>query len=746
MQRRSTRLLGWAGATMMIGLSASGHGRATGTPPATPDEQAAALVAQMTPEEKLSLVRGSMTMLMRKRPADAVVGAGYVPGIARLGIPPARATDASLGVSNLLNMRKDDVATAMPSALALASTWSLEDAFEAGALIGSEASAKRFNVMLAGGVNLVREPRNGRAFEYFSEDPLLSGIMAGEHIRGVQSNQIVSTVKHFALNDQETGRNVLNVRIGEAEARESDLLAFQIAIERGAPGSVMTAYNRVNGDYASENDWLLNKVLKRDWNYPGWVMSDWGNVHSAAKAANAGLDQQSGAELDKQPFFGEPLKAAIEAGDVSQGRLDDMTRRIVRSLIAQGVYGRPDDPAREIDFASHAIIAEKAAARGMVLLKNEGDILPLGKAVRSILLVGGHADIGVLSGAGSTQVRPVGGPALEVRPTTKGPAAMFARRTYMPSPPLAALRKRLPGADIRFVDGKDLAAAATAARQAEIVIVFVEQWRTEAEDVASLALDDGQDVLIETVAQANPHTIVVLQSGGAVAMPWATKPAAILEAWYPGQRGGDAIASILTGEAAPSGRLPISFPADLSQLPRPDIDGWQEAQASQGKVSYGIASDAKPFDVNYDIEGATVGYKWHALNGTRPLFPFGFGLSYTDFNFTGLNVSGGDTVTASVRVTNVGRRAGVAIPQFYASVRVRGQIVKRLIGWKRLELQPGETATAEIVADRRLLASFDPASNAWQIDIGSVLIQAAADAGDPGLSKNVKLKAQTFRP
>lgn len=709
------------------------------------DSRASAIVRQMSLEEKLSLLKGSMPMMMRKRSGDVVIGAGYVPGIPRLGIPPLRETDAGLGVGNLLNMRKDDVATAMPSALSLAATWSLEDAFKAGALIGSEARAKRFNVMLAGGVNLVREPRNGRAFEYFSEDPLLSGLMGGEHIRGVQSNRIVSTVKHFALNDQETGRNVLDVKIGEAEARESDLLAFQIAIERGQPGSVMTAYNKVKGDYASESDWLLTTVLKKDWAYPGWVMSDWGNVHSTVKAANAGLDQQSGAEIDKQPYFGEPLKAAVAAGEVRPERIDDMAHRIVRSLIAQGVIGRPDDPARAIDFEAHAAIAQKSAERGMVLLKNDGAILPLGKDVRSILVIGGHADIGVLSGAGSTQVRPVGGPALEERLTTKSPAAVFARRTYMPSPPLAALKKQLPHADIQYLDGKDKAAAVVAARAAERVIVFAEQWRTEAEDVPALSLDEGQDALVDAVAAANPRTIVVLQTGGAVLMPWVAKPAAIVEAWYPGQRGGDAIAAILTGAAAPAGRLPISFPASLDQLARPRLDGLAEMQKA-GSATYGLAANVAPFTVDYDIEGANIGYKWHTLQKTRPLFPFGFGLTYTDFNLSGLKLSGGRTITASVRVTNVGSREGVAVPQFYAAIPVRGKLVQRLIGWQRITLAPGQSAIATITADPRLLASFDTTEARWRISGGRIDVRAAQHADDPGIAAAATVTANTLKP
>jgi beta-glucosidase len=710
--------------------------------------RAVKLVGAMSLDEKMGLLSSDFPMVMPKRPADAVIGAGYTPGIERLGIPSLRMTDASLGVSNMLNMRKDDVATALPSALALASSWNPPLAEQAGAMIGGEARAKRFNVMLAGGVNLIREPRNGRNFEYPSEDPLLAGIIGGAQIAGVQRAGIISTVKHFALNAQETGRNVLDVRIGEAEARESDLLAFQIAIERGRPGSVMSAYNKVNGHYSSENDWLLNTVLKKDWGYPGWVMSDWGNVHSGAKAALAGLDQQSGKMLDKQPWFVGPLRHAVDKGEVPVARIDDMAIRIVRSMAAAGLLDRPDEPAKAIDFAGNAKVAQAVAEQGIVLLKNEGGLLPISAGAKRIAVIGGHADIGVLSGGGSTQVRPVGGPALELRPDTKGPAANFTRVTYTPSPPLAALRARYPNAEIAFRDGADVTAAAEAARNADLAIVFAEEWRTEAEDRPTLHLPGNQDAVIAAVAAANPRTIVVLETGGAVLMPWLELVPAVVQAWYPGQRGGEAIAAILSGDAAPGGRLPISFPASEAQLARPVLDGLAltEAELAKGKkANYGL-SDLPPFNVDYSIDGANVGYKWFAVKGEKPLFPFGYGLTYTSFRYDGLTASGGKTVKASVRVTNIGPRAGVAVPQFYATVPVRGQQVPRLIGWERVTLVPGETRTVSVTADPRLLASYDSSAPGWRIAKGDVKVSVGAHAGDEQQARAVRLSGGTLKP
>lgn len=279
--------------------------------------RASAIVARMTIDEKIALVHALFPpMAAGKTTEELIPSAGHVDAIPRLGMPTVRESDASLGVANQVEQRKGDVATALPASLATAATFDPAIARAGGEMIGAEARAKRFNVLLAGGVNLTRDPWGGRNFEYMGEDPLLAGIMGGEHIAGVQSSRIASTIKHFALNAQETGRNVYDGRIGEAEMRMSDLLAFEIAIERGRPASVMCAYNKVNGDWSCENDFLLNKVLKRDWAYPGWVMSDWGAVHSTAKAANAGLDQQSGQELDAAPYFAEPLRTAVDNGQV----------------------------------------------------------------------------------------------------------------------------------------------------------------------------------------------------------------------------------------------------------------------------------------------------------------------------------------------------------------------------------------------------------------------------------------------
>lgn len=702
------------------------------------------LLAAMTRDEKLALVYGFFPPLAKGEgvPADMIPSAGQVPAIPRLGIPALRESDASLGVANQVEQRKGDVATALPSGLALAASFDPELARETGAMIGGEARAKTFNVLLAGGINLTRDPWGGRNFEYLGEDPLLAGTMAGESIRGIQSNHIVSTIKHYALNAQETGRFVMNAQIGEAALRESDLLAFRIAIERGQPGSVMCAYNSINGDFACENDFLLNRVLKGDWAYPGWVMSDWGAVHSTVKAARNGLDQQSGGELDTHPFYRADLRKAFDEGALPAARLDDMVRRVLHGMFATGLMDAPVvKTAQPIDYAKNAEVAQRAAEAGIVLLRNEKGMLPLAKTAKRIVVIGGHADVGVLSGGGSSQVRSVGGAPVEI-PLKDGPAASFVRRTWHASSPLAAIRKLAPGAKVEFVDGTDPAAAATAAKGADIAIVFATQWTTEAEDVETIALPDGQDALIDVVAAANPRTAVVLNTGGPVLMPWIAKVPAVLAAWYPGQRGGEAVARVLFGEVNPSGRLPITFPASIDQAPRPQVPGYDQVKASPDRGT--DARAIKPFTVEYR-EGSDVGYRWYARQGQTPLFPFGHGLSYTSFGYANLTVEGGAQLKVSFDVVNRGKRAGSDVPQLYMTP-AQGTRPLRLAGWERVTLRPGETRRVTIVAEPRILADYDTAQPGFHLAGGNYRISVSRDAASPVLTGQVELQERRLAP
>nr|WP_254602537.1 beta-glucosidase [Sphingomonas bacterium] len=711
--------------------------------------RARALVAQLTLDEKIALVHGLFPPHAQgKTKNELIQAAGHIDGVPRLGIPLVRESDASLGVANQVEQRKGDVATALPSSLATAASFDPAVARAGGVTIGAEARAKRFNVLLAGGVNLTRDPFNGRNFEYFGEDPLLAGTMAGAHIAGVQSNRIVSTVKHFALNAQETGRTILDARIGEAALRMSDLLAFELAIEGGHPGSVMCAYNKVGGDWACENRHLLTDVLKHDWNYPGWVMSDWGAVHSTAKAANAGLDQESGQELDDHIWFDDALKTDVEAGRVPMARLDDMVARYLTGLIATGAYDTPvPDTPVAIDYAGHAQVAQRAAEAGIVLLKNDAGTLPLAARARRIVVIGGHADVGVLSGGGSSQVRSVGGVPIEI-PLTSGAAASFARVTYHSSSPLKALKAELPRARIDYLDGSDPAAATAAARAADVAIVIATQWTTEAQDVPTIALPDNQDALIAAVAAAQPRTVVVLENGGPVLMPWIDRVPAVVEAWYPGQRGGEAVAGVLTGRVNPAGRLPITFPADAGQPPRPSPVGLDRLTATQAEAAGdpGQAGKATPqgFPVDYR-EGADVGYRWYERQGLKPLFPFGHGLGYSSFAYARPSVGGGRELVVSFDVTNTGEVAGSDVPQVYVA-RADSKASMRLAAYTRVTLRPGETRRVTLTAEPRVIADYDPALPGWRIAGGRYRVAIAHDAADRRQMLTTTLTPATMKP
>jgi beta-glucosidase len=700
-------------------------------PKLRPDRRADLVVAKMSLDEQIALLHGDFPGFMPKRPEGVKISAGYVAGLPRLGIPALTESDASLGVANA--RRSNDDATALPSGLALAATWDVKTAFASGAMIGKEARQKGFNVLLAGGANLLRDPRNGRNFEYLGEDPLLAGTLAGATINGIQSNHIVSTAKHFAINDQETGRMVLSAEIDEAAFRESDLLAFEIAIETGHPGSVMCAYNRVGGTYACENPFLLTDVLRKDWNYPGWVMSDWGAVHGV-QAAMAGLDQESGQQLDKKVFFNEPLKAAVKGGEVPAARVREMTHRLLRSMFAAGLFEHPVE-AGGLDTAADSAVAGRAAEQGIVLLKNSGGVLPLAASARHILVVGGHADVGVLSGGGSSQVIPSGSVKF---PAPKGAPSWGGGQMYHPYAPLAAIKARAPGAEVSFNDGADPAAAAALAAKADVVVVFATQWASEGMDV-SMTLPDGQDALISAVAAANPKTVVVLETGAPVLMPWRDRPAAIVEAWYPGSRGGESIARVLFGQVNPQGRLPATFPASEAQLARPVLPG-----ADQGIVEGIGGATPKPFDVRYS-EGSDVGYRGFAKSGQTPIYAFGYGLSYTSFRYSGLKVAGGKTLTASFTVTNTGARAGTDTPQVYLTGGpTRTQ--QRLIGWSKVVLKPGESRQVTVAVAPRMLANWDTKAHGWRLDGGAYRLAVGPDAATPTLKGSAQVAAASLKP
>src|SRR5271157_3321704 len=697
------------------------------------DQRADLVLKEMTLEEKIQLVHGSMAMFGEKIPG-ALGGDGFVPGIPRLGIPDLNLIGAGVGVTNL-GKRAQGMATALPASLAETATWDPKLAYEFGAVIGRETRDQGFNVSLGGGNDIMREPRNGRNFEYHGEDPVLAGKIIGQELKAIQDQGVIADIKHYAVNCQETDRFGVSSNLDKRSLRELDLLAFEIGIRDSGVGTVMCAYNRLNGDYSCENDYLLNQVLKKDWSFKGWVMSDWGATHSTVKAAMAGLDQ----EFYENKYFSAPLQKAVEGGEVPPSRLDDMVHRILRTMFAFGVIDHPP-VIKPIDAEAGAAVAQRVAEQGAVLLKNAANELPL-KASRlhSVAVIGSHADVGVLSGGGSAQVEPVGGNAVLPKEIPPGPAGFLAVWVWDPSSPLRAIRAKAPNAKVNYDGGTDSAAAADLARGSDIAIVFVHQHTHEGADLPNLSLPDNQDDLVKQVAAANAHTVVVLENGDPVLMPWLDSVKAVLESWYPGQRGGEAIANILFGEVNPSGKLPISFPKSESDLPHLTIPA---PPPSIQPPSSELSPTQVFIDANY-TEGLKVGYRWYDAENKEPLFPFGFGLSYTTFSYSHLKVASGKSVEVSFSVKNTGLRAGAEVAQVYLGLPASaGEPPKRLVAWEKAQLDPGQSRTVTLLLEPQLMSVFNVVNNAWELIPGDYLVYAGGSSRDTPLTATLHIPAQ----
>lgn len=693
-------------------LAAQDTGRPWMNPSLAPEERAEMVLKQLTLDEKLALLHGNGMAHDSKwsMPLTHLAngGAGYVEGIPRLGIPPLVISDAAYGVRDSgVNGR---YSTAMPSNLGAASSWDPESACAYGSVIGQELRAQGFNMTLGGGVDLVREPRDGRTFEYTGEDPLLAGTMDGNMMKCEQAQHVVGDIKHYVMNDQETGRDFVNAVIPKKAMQESDLLAFHIAISIANPGAVMCSYNRVNGTYACENPYTLRDVLKKEWGFKGFVLSDWGGTHSTVAASAAGLDQ----EQPMADFFGPKLKEAVKAGQVPLSEIDDHARRV---LYAEFLSGIVDDPPQKsvVDVRKGFEVAQHVEEESIVLLKNDHGVLPIDPTqVHSIAIIGGHADVGMISGGGSAQVDPPGGNA--IMPPGKG-GTEWQEHIWFPTSPLKALRNKLPDTKIEYDPGTNLEAVAALARSSDLAIVFAHQWESEGMDLPSLELSSDQDALIEQVAAANAHTIVVLESGTAVTMPWIGKVAGVVEAWFAGSSGHTALANVLVGAVNPSGKLPITFPKSDSDLPHQTIP----APSAQNEAAY---------SVDYS-EDAEVGYKWFEAAQKQPLFSFGFGLSYTTFEYSDLSV---DSAAKTVRftVTNTGKRLGTEIAEVYAQLPrdADESPYRRLVGWKRIELAPDESQSVTVAIDTRPLKTFDEVKSNWDFAPGDygVFVGGSSDS------------------
>jgi len=691
----------------------------------SPDVRADMVLKEMTLDEKIDLVHGNgMPGWGPPRPNAHLGngGAGFVLGVPRLGIPFIQMSDAAYGVR--MSAQNGRYSTALPSNIAAAASWDPQAACEYGALIGRELRAQGYNMTLGGGVNLTREPRNGRTFEYQGEDPILAGTLVGNRMKCEQAQHVLGDIKHYAINDQESGRNEVNVIIGKRAMRESDLLAFQIGLEIANPAAVMCSYNAVNGDFACENKYLMTDLLRKTWNFKGFVVSDWGGTHSTVKASAAGLDN----EQPMDDFFGEKLKQAVQAGKVPPAELDDHVRRILRSEFASGIV---DYPVKKsvVDVEGGLETARRMAEQSIVLLKNDRSILPIDRAsVHSIAVIGLHADTSMISGGGSAQVDPPG-----------QPEPKWLEHVWFPTSPLKAIAAKVPSASVEFDSGTDKASAAALAKKADIAIVFAHQWTSEGMDLPDLSLPDRQDALIEQVAAANPRTVVVLETGTAVTMPWLEKVGGVVEAWYAGSKGADAVANILFGDVNPSAKLPMTFPRSEADLPHPQLVMPPPEARDVGPNAK--KEDAKPtFAVHYD-EGLKVGYKWYDAEKKPVLFPFGHGLSYTTFSYSDLKVNPASPLTVSFRVKNTGSRAGSEIAEIYAALPAgTGEPPKRLVGWSKVHLNPGDSTQVTVSIDPVYLSIFDETTDGWKLIPGSYTFMAGGSSQNLPLTVKADLK------
>jgi len=498
---------------------------------------------------------------------------------------------------------------------------------------------------------------------------------------------------------------------------------------------VMCAYNRVNGDYACENKYLLSDVLKKDWGFKGFVLSDWQATHSTAKASAAGLDHEEPGEI----FYGDALKKAVESGKVPLAELDDHVHRMLRSMFATGVV---DDPPVKgvVDVERGFEIAQKIEEQSIVLLKNEHEQLPLyATKVETIAVIGAHADVGMISGGGSAQVDPPGGN--PILPPGKG-QTHWQEQIWFPTSPLKTIQATAPRATVKFDPGTDPASAARLAKASEVAIVFAYQWESEGMDLASLSLPDHQDDLIAQVAAANPHTVVVLETGSPVTMPWAEQVSGILEAWYGGSRGAQALARVIFGDVNPSGKLPLTFPRSEADLPHPSIvKPPPESTTKHGEFEAWkrIAAGLPAFQATYD-EGLKVGYKWYDAEHKPVLFPFGFGLSYTSFRYSNLRVTRGKKIRIAFTVANTGSRAGAEIAEVYAALpEAAEEPPKRLIGWSKVPLNSAESREVVVEVDPQYLSIFNTERDAWEMLPGEYTFLVGSSSQSLPLQQAVKL-------
>jgi beta-glucosidase len=678
---------------------------------ASPAARSAALLAAMTLDEKFEQMVGAPGVVPE---IAACYGARHIPGVPRLGIPTLRVTNGPVGIGQndcvpataqrslqgALMSTESAKATAFPSAMAIAASFDPTLAFRFGDTMGVEARALALHVLEAPGVNLARVPQAGRNFEYFGEDPYLSGIMAVREIRGVQGRGVIAMVKHFVANEQETNRMAVNESVDDRTLNELYLLPFEMAVKEAGVASVMCSYNKINGYYACEHKENLTDILRNRWGFDGYVQSDFFAIHSTAATLLAGTDLEMPGSNGARDFFtAQKLQAALDAREIAVSDIDRALSRRYVQMFRLGIFDRPlvQTP---IDVRKDAAIARSIGEQSAVLLKNAGGLLPLdARKPVEIALIGKAAYAAkAVSGCcgGSSDVIP-----------------------FQSVTPLQGIRDSLARAggkgraNLTIVadDNSNLADAVAAARKADIAIVFAGTISEEGRDLPSIQLPGGQDELISAVAEANPRTVVVLKDNASALLPWVDRVPAVLEAWFPGQEDGAIVARLLFGEATPSGKLPVTFPKRMEDLPIKSASQWPGLDPTGAPVPLPGQAGAAPANrqaggssVQYS-EGLNIGYRWFDASRTQPLYPFGFGLSYTSFRLSKLRVrpravDGRQPITVIVNVKNTGPRRGAETPQVY--LRLPGaadEPAARLVGFQKVWLNPGEQRDVYICVD-----------------------------------------------
>jgi beta-glucosidase len=669
------------------------------------------LLARMTLEEKIKLCH-----------ADSKFTTA---GIPRLGIPRRWLSDGPHGVREDVGPdtwavagRTDDFATAMPCGIALAATWNPELAQREGEAIGQEARKRGKDIMLGPGLNIMRSPLCGRNFEYFGEDPFLTGRMAVGYIKGVQSQGVASCAKHFAANDQETDRNQVNVVVDERALREIHLPAFQMAVQEAQVWTVMGAYNKLRGIHCCESDYLLNQILKGEWGFRGLVVSDWAGVHNTRGAVLGGLDLEMGTDRGYDEFFlARPFREGIQRGDFPMSVLDDKVRRNLRVMIGTGVLDQRLEGS--LNTKAHQETARHVAEEAMVLLKNEGNFLPLDpRKLKSVAVIGENA----------TRLQTYGGDSSRVK-------------AFYEISPLAGILNRVgTNANVTYSEGyrkggdASLAERAVAAAKAADAVIYVGGinhdlgYDSEGGDKRGLEMPYGQVELIQKLARTNPKMVVVLAGGSPMEMDaWLGQVPAVLLSWYSGMEGGNAIARVLFGDVNPSGKLPATFPKRLADSPAHSV-GASGFPGVDGTVTY--------------AESIFVGYRWYDGKNIAPLFPFGFGLSYTTFEYSNLKlVTSTAGVTVQFDLKNTGQRAGAEVAQVYVQPgKARlPRPLRELKGFKKVSLKPGEKQTVTVTLGKDAFAYFDDKQSAWVAEQGGYQIVVGASSRDLRLREEFKL-------